>query len=225
MLAGVDEATGDEATGDEATGDGQHWAQARSLLERTPTEAAQRRLRRWRRQRIGALAALLLVSAAVGTAIAVLFGGGASEAAKVPAWQQAAGFSIAGAGLVLQLTGVVATVRRTRGLRAWRSPLAVLTTAQRKQLAAQVRGRLPVDAEQLPLARLVAEQLLVQRTGMAAHLGLEVLFIGQWIADPSTARAAIAGSYGLLLAVLWPLLHRDVRAARRFLGTHLVPRT
>ncbi len=96
----------------------------------------------------------------------------------------------------------------------------VPTESAQRRLTAQVRGRRPVDTDRLPLARLVAEQLVVQRTGTAANLGLEVLFVGQWIADPSTARAVIAVSYGLLLAALWPFLYRDIRAARRFLTRH-----
>ena len=74
-----------------------------------------------------ALAALLLVSAAVGVTLAVLVGGVASDASQAPAWQQVTGFVIAAAGLALQLSGVVAAVRGNRRLRVWRSPLAVLT--------------------------------------------------------------------------------------------------
>ena len=214
MLSGVAEATGDE----------ERWAEARSLLDRTPTESAEQRLRRWRRHRVVALAALLLVSAAVGVILAVLVGGVASDASEAPAWPQVTGFVIAAAGLALQLSGVVAAVRGNRRLRVWRSPVAVLTRAQRKQLVAQVRGRRPVDPDRLPLARLLAEQLVAQRNGMLANLGLEVAFVGLWMATPSTGRAVIAVGYGLLLAVLWPFLQRDTRAARRFLATHPTPR-
>ena len=64
---------------------------------------------------------------------------------------------------------------------------------------------------------------MVQRNGMVANLGLEVSFVGLWIATPSTWRAVIAVGYGLLLAVLWPFLRRDTRAARRFLTTTQPP--
>ncbi len=203
-------------------GDEQRWAQARALLDRGPSEVAQQRLPRWRRRRVWALAALFVVSVAVVVIVRVLFGG-VSSSASVPRWQQVAGFSVAGAGLVLQLTGVVAGVRSARRMRAWSSPLAVLTAAQRKELTSAVRGRRSVEPDRLPLARLVAERLLVARSSVAAHLGLEVLFVGQWIADPETWRAAIAVGYGVLLATPWPFLHRDIRAARRFLLAHPTP--
>ncbi len=204
-------------------GDEQRWAQARALLDRGPSEVAQQRLQCWRLRRFWALAALLVVSVAVVVIVRVLLGGVSSSASPVPRWQQVAGFSVAGAGLVLQLTGVVAGVRSARRMRAWSSPLAVLTAAQRKELTSAVRGRRSVEPDRLPLARLVAERLLVARSSVAAHLGLEVLFVGQWIADPETWRAAIAVGYGVLLVTAWPFLHRDIRAARRFLLAHPTP--
>jgi hypothetical protein len=204
----------------EVSEDEQRWTQALALLDRVPTEAEEQRLRRWRRRRIWTLLALLLASVAVIAIVTVLLGGVSSPVSAVPRWQQVAGFSVAGAGLVLQLAGVVAGVRSVRRVRAWSSPLAVLTAGQRKELVAAVRGRRSIALDRLPLARLLAEQLLVSRTSVAANLGLEVLFIGQWIADPATWRAVIAVSYGVLLATAWPFLHRDIRAARRFLLAH-----
>jgi hypothetical protein len=204
----------------EVSEDEQRWTQALALLDRVPTKAGEQRLRRWRRRRIWTLLALLLASVAVIAIVTVLLGGVSSPVSAVPRWQRITGFSVAGAGLLLQLTGVVAAVRSVRRVRAWNSPLVVLTAGQRKELVAAVRGRRSIAPRCLPLARLLAEQLLVSRTSVAANLGLEVLFIGQWIADPATWRAAIAFSYGVLLATAWPFLHRDIRAARRFLLAH-----
>lgn len=204
----------------EATGDEARWAEAQSLLECAPTETAEQRLRRWRWQRVPVLAAALLVPAAVAAALVVLTDGVDSAPSEVPMWQAVIGFAIATAGLALQLFGVVAAWRANRRLRAWSSPLAVLTSAQRRQLRAQIRGRQPVDPARLPLAQLQAEQVLSQRTGMVANLGLETGFVGLWIATPSTLRAALAVGYGLLLAILWPIMSRDTRPARRFLTEH-----
>ncbi|MGY1669534.1 hypothetical protein [Geodermatophilus sp. SYSU D00710] len=211
------------ASAGEVSEDEQRWAQALALLDRLPTEAGEQRLRRWRRRRIWTLLALLLASVAVIVIVTVLLGGVSSPVSAVPRWQQIAGFSVASAGLVLQLTGVVAAVRSTRRVRAWNSPLAVLTAGQRKELAAAVRGRRSIAPDRLPLARLLAEQLLVSRTSVVANAGLEVLFIGQWIADPATWRAVIAVGYGVLLAIVWPFLRRDIRAAQRFLLAHPTP--
>ncbi len=208
----------------EVSEDEQRWTQALALLDRVPTKAGEQRLRRWRRRRIWTLLALLLLaSVAVIAIVTVLLGGVSSPVSAVPRWQRITGFSVAGAGLLLQLTGVVAAVRSVRRVRAWNSPLVVLTAGQRKELVAAVRGRRSIALDRLPLARLLAEQLQVSRTSVAANLGLEVLFIGQWIADPATWRAVIAVGYGVLLATVWPFLRQDIRAARRFLLAHPTP--
>ncbi len=92
--------------------------QALALLDRVPTEAGQQALRRWRRRRFRALAALLLASAAVIVMVTVLLDGVSSSTTLVARWQQVAGFSVAGAGLLLQLTGVIAAVLSARRTRA-----------------------------------------------------------------------------------------------------------
>jgi hypothetical protein len=110
--------------------------------------------------------------------VTVLLDGVSSSTTLVARWQQVAGFSVAGAGLLLQLTGVIAAVLSARRTRAWSSPLAVLTAGQRKELVSAVRGRRSIAPNRALLARLLAEQLSVSRASMAANLSLEVLFIG-----------------------------------------------
>ncbi len=204
------------------TSEDARWAEARSLLDRAPTESAERRLRRWRRARALSVAVVLLVSTAVVFVVAVLSRDALEErpSADVPSWQAAVGFSIAGAGLLLQLAGVVASVRSTRRLRGWSSPLAVLTRSQRKELLAYVRGSRPVEPDRVPLARLLAEQLMSQRATLVANVGLGIAFTGQWIASPTQWRAVLTGVFALVVGVGYRFLQRDARRARRFLDEH-----
>jgi hypothetical protein len=205
----------------ETVDDEARWAEAQSLLDRTPTESAEQRLRRWRQLRVLLVATGLLLGAAVAVVLAVLFNGTfEGHPTEVPTWQTVIGFSIAGAGLVLQVFGVVMLWRTNRRLRAWSSPLSALTRSQRKELLAQVRGRRPVQPARAPLARLLAEQLANQRTVMTANLGLGILFVGQWIADPTLWRMAIAVAFGATLVVGWPFVQREASRARRFLEEH-----
>jgi pilus assembly protein TadC len=196
------------------------WADAQSLLDRAPTESAGQRLQRWRRLRVLLLASALLVSAAVGVVLFVLFSGPPAHTEEAPTWQAVVGFVIAAAGLVLQGFGVAALWWVNRRVRGWRSPLSVLTRAQRKELLAQVRAQRPVEPSRVPMARLLAEQLVGQRALMASNLGLGICYVGLWIASPALWRAVIAGLYGLLLVLGWPFIERDARRALRFLDAH-----
>jgi hypothetical protein len=197
------------------------WAEARSILDRTPTESAGQRLRRGRRRTVFLVASILLVSTAVAAALVVLFRGSVeARPPHVPTWQVVLGFVIAGAGLLLQLCGLVVAWRTNSRLRAWRSPLLVLTRSQQKELLAQVRGRQPIEPARVPLARLRAEHLLNQRTLLVSWCGLEISWVGLWIAEQTVWRAVMTVGYGLLLLVGWSVQQRDVRRAQRFLDEH-----
>jgi len=198
------------------------WSEARSLLERAPTESAEQRLKRWRRTRVLSVAAVLLVGTAMVLVVVVLSRDALGErpSADVPSWQAAVGFGIAGAGLLLQLAGVVAIVRSTRRLRGWSSPLAVLTRSQHRELLAYVRGSRPVEPARVPLARVLAEQLLAQRATLVANGGLGIASTGQWIASPTQWRAVLTGALALVVGFGYWFLQRDARRARRFLDDH-----
>jgi hypothetical protein len=206
------------------TGEDALWAEARSLLDRAPTESAEQRLGRWRRTRVLAAVAVFLSGTAVVLVVTVLFREALGErpSVDVPSWRAATGFGLAGAGLLLQLAGVVAIVRSSRRLRAWSSPLAVLTRSQRRELLASVRGSRPVEPDRVPLARLLAEQLIGQRATLVANVGLGIAFTGQWIASPARWRAVLTGVFALVVGVSWVFLQRDARRARRFLDEHPV---
>lgn len=205
--------------GTEQVDDGARWAEAQSLLARTPTESAARRLRRW--QRLFLLTAVVLVTA-TGTAVLLIVFRGSFPASPshAPTGQVVTGFVLAGAGLVLQFCGVVALVLANRRLRGWSSPLSALTRAQLGELRAQVTGHRPVDEARVPLARMLAEQSVAQRTAPVSNAGQASLLAGLWIASPAHWRAVLAAAFALLIAVGWPFVQRDVRRARRFLAEH-----
>lgn len=206
--------------------DDTRWAEAQSVLDRRATESAQQRLAQRRRLLILAVVGGVVLGAAVSALLVVLLheGIGRSTEHDVPVWQAVTGFVIAGAGLVVQGFAVVVQWRTNRRLQAWSSPLLVLSRAQRKELRAQVRGRAPVDADRLPLARHLAERLIAQRLAVGANLGLLVAFIGLWIAEPSWWRAVLALFLALATAAVAPFAERDARRARRFLEEHAADR-
>lgn len=195
------------------------WAEALSLLDRVPTESAAGRLRRRRRRRLFGLVSALVVSTAVAVAAAVLFRSALEEQpAQVPTAQAVVGYVISAVGLVLQAWGVVAAWRTQVRLRAWSSPLLVLTSAQQRELVAQVRGDRDIEPARVPLARSQAEHLLSRRVLLSSWWGLETSWLGLWIAQPTVWRAVLLVGYGVLLAVTWSVAQRDVRRARRFLA-------
>ena len=112
------------------------------------------------------------------------------------------------------------SVRGNRRLRVWISPLAVLTRSQRRELVASVRGSRPVEPERVPLARLLAEQLVSQRPTLVANVGLGIAFTCQWIASPAQWRAVLTGVFALVIGASWVFLDRDARRARQFLDDH-----
>lgn len=201
--------------------DDARWAEAQAALERAPSESAEAWMRRSRRFQWLVIVAVLLVSIALAAVLVVVFHGRLGPLqVDVPTWQVVVGFVVAAAGLTLQISGVVAMWRRNRRLDAWHSPLMVLTHKQRKYLLDQVRGRRPVEPARLPLARLLAEQRLSQRTALVSGLGLAVGFVGLWVANPTWWRAGLAIVYALFLAVAGPLALNQMRPVKRFLAEH-----
>lgn len=166
------------------------------------------------------LASVLLGSTALAVVLVVLFGGTSAPTKEAATWQAVVGFVIAGAGLVLQGIGVAAIRWVARRVKGWRSPLAALTRAQRKELLTRVRTGRQVEPGRVPLARLLAEQLVGQRAVMASNLGLGICWVGLWIAAPTLWRAMLACLYGLLVALGWPFVQRDARRGLRFLKAH-----
>jgi Ca2+/Na+ antiporter len=199
------------------------WAEARSLLDRAPTESAERRMLRSRRTRIlTVLAVALLAGAPVGIGAVWLAdsSGLATSPADVPQGQEVAGLAIAGAGLLMLVVAVVAQIRSNRRTSAWRSPLVVLTGDQKKELLAIVRRRGDVPPDRLLLARHLASNMLDQRHVVLLLLGQAVMWTGFLIATPAWWRAILAVVLLGAAVVGVLLVRRQERQARRFLAEH-----
>jgi len=205
------------------TDDEARWAEAQSLLDRLPTESAEERLRRWRRRMVLLVVAVGLGGAAVGLVVVLLFRGTLTHRVETPLWQEITGLVVMGLALVLMIAGLVVQLRGNRRLTVWRTPLAPLTRAQRKELADAVKGKASVRDERLSLARYMAEVVLHQRTQLTGQVGLLLLFVGQWLTSPSVVRLGIVAGYGVLLAVAVPFLRRSASRAQRFLEAHPTP--
>lgn len=208
----------DATTGD----DEERWAQARSVLDRKPTEPAERRLRRTRRLLLLLVGAAVLVAGGVAAVAVVVLGDTAAvePSHDVPTWQVVLGFVLSGLALVVMFVAVVAQFRANRRLGAWRNPLSVLTRGQRKELLAQVRGRAPVEAARVPLARYLAEALLSRRAAVVLNLGAAALWTGQWIALRMWWHLIAGGLVGAAAVIFWLTFRRDEVRARRFLEAH-----
>ena len=162
------------------------------------------------------LLALLAATSAVSVLLPLLVidRGSPHGQEDVPTWRAVVGFSVSRLGLLVMVVGLVLHVRGIRRTRAWSSPMHLLTRRQHKDLLHQVRGRAPVVPSRVPLARHLAELLLVLRLTIVSQAGLLVNVAGLSIADPEGWRLA---AVALVTDVL---VGRDTRRARRFLGTH-----
>jgi hypothetical protein len=204
--------------------DDDRWVRAQSVLVRVPTESTQRLLRGAGRRRLLLVVSIgLAVPALALFTVLVLRPDSFGEHVHVPTWRAAVGFSVAGLGLVLMVVTTVVQFRAMRPLNAWRGPMNVLTRAQRKELLRQVRGRAPVPPGRVPLARHLAELLLLQRFAVLPQVGLMVSFLGQWIADPTDFRLWFTAFFALALVVFGFLFRRESVRMRRFLATKPAP--
>jgi hypothetical protein len=203
--------------------DEDRWAEAQSLLDRTPTESAEERLRRWRRLRLSVVLGVSAASLVLALVVVLLAGHGTAAETEPPVWQQVAGLGVEVLALVVIVAGLVLQLKGNRRLRVWSNPMAALTRGQRKQLIADVRGGGAVEPARLPLARYMAELLVHQRTALTGQVGLVVLFAGQWVVSPTAWRLNMVA----LMFVIWSasmfFLRRDVGRARAFLDRHPDP--
>jgi hypothetical protein len=203
------------------TDDDARWAEAQSILDRTPTESAAQRLRRARRNRWFLVAGLVLVTGALAVLIVLFVVEIPHDRDQdVPTWRAVVGFTLSGLALIFMLGALVVQFRAARRNRAWGSPLFVLTRQQRKALLDQVRGRSPVERERVPLARHLAELLRSQYLALPIQAGMLVNFAGLWIVDHQTYRIVFVGVFVVLLLVGGVVARRQYRWAARFLEEH-----
>lgn len=196
------------------------WAAAQSVLDAAPDETALGRLRRFRLLTWSLVLGVVLLVPAIVALVVVT----ASDA-FLPATEPSDGWVVAGlvcqgAGLlVLAGYGVIAWRAGVfRG--AWSQPAAVLDRRQRRALLAQVRGRAPVDARRLPLARSAAERLVLQRHLVLLFVGLALQQVGRALSSPSTLQLVLTAVTVLVFLVGAVLLLRDAHRAEEFLRAH-----
>lgn len=206
--------------------DGDRWGEAQSLLDRTPTEPAARRLRRAQRNRWLLILGLAVSGTAlmIGVAFLLRDGPAPDPGGEVSTTRAVAGYSLSGLGVLLMVVGLFWQIRAVRRARGYSSPLHVLTRRQRKELLAQVRGRSPAQPEHVGLARHLAELVQAQQSILVPQAGGLVNFIGLWIAAPSTWNFVSLLVLFPVLLLTAVLLRRESRRAQRFLDAGPAPR-
>lgn len=202
--------------------DDERWAEAISILDRTPTPSATARQRTRRRTIWLTILGIGLVSGAIGAVVGGLAASsgdflGVSEPAT---WQWVVGLALFGTGLIGCIAALVSLIRAGQWGSPWRAPTAVLTRQQRKHLLRQVRGQRPVDPAHLALTLDLARRLVLQRRTALLMGSLLLLWAGQVIVVPDVLRLGLLGFLVVIVAVAVPQLLRDAGRAQRFLDQH-----
>jgi MFS family permease len=202
---------------DGVTPDENRWSEAQALLDGTPSETAQQRLRRGRRIFLLGLVVALVVGAAAGAGVLAWSGSDTGSASEdQPLWRSIVGLLVMLAGLVVAAPAVLRVIRENPWRDGWRTPLLALRMSQRRHLLKQVLGRMPADPAHLPLARHLAETLVRQTLSPTLALGVLLLAIGQLITSSSWFWAGVV----VLLVAGWPLMRRRTRRVQKFLDAH-----
>ena len=195
------------------------WAEALTSLEHGPTPTVRARVRKRLRLILGIAGPVLLV----GLVVPLLLPDRPDEprADDGTTALEFAGLVVMGVAVLLLAIAVYLLFRTWRG--RWVSPLTPLTRQQTRTLFAQVRGTEPVVTEHLPLARHVAETMLMQRPVLLLLLGVVVQLVGLAMLNSSWWWAAAAAAYAVIAVGGWRTFRRHERAARRFLEQHPEP--
>jgi len=200
-----------------ARSDDERWADAAALLRPSLTDAGDwspraRTADRW------LAGALVLAAAAVAVWVVGIRAGGDPAAG----WQVTA-VVLALAGFVVQFAGI-AVAARSNSLPARREkPLSVLTRPQRRELRDQVRGRVPLRPEVLPLVRWQAEHQALGPVQLVQGCGTLTWLLALGATDDVVWLRVLRGACVLVVlgAGAWTLI--VARRARRFLASPPVP--
>ena len=203
------------------------WRRAQHFLDGRSDAEAERLLRRDAYRRRLAIGIPVLVSLVLGVVVVLIVahrsGSEPRHVREVATWRAILGLSLQAVGLGLEGVAIVRNARARRSLGA-ATPLTFLSRIERKQLLAQVRGRVAPVPSQVPLARDLASRLVSQRIALFAA-GVGLLVIGQAIASTVLW-------YPVFVALALPLLvagalkqRRDTARAQRFLADHPDPRS
>ena len=199
--------------------DDARWAEALTSLEHGPTPAVRARVKKRRRLVFGIAGPVLLVTVLLPLLLPDRPDRPSSDDGSSAA--EVVGLVVMGLAVVLLVTAVFLLFRTWRG--RWISPLTPLTRQQNRTLFAQVRGTAPVVREHLPLARQVAETMLMQRPVLLLLCGVAVQLMGLALLHSSWWWAAAAVAYAVIALSGWLTFRRQERRARRFLDEHLEP--
>ncbi len=136
-------------------------ADALSLVSQSPPPEVVSLLAQRKKRLIVILVAGTMVCILVGVVVGFFTGMRSVRAPKteVETWRVVLGYVFLAIGAATTVTVLVNRIRSGEMRKAWRSPLLVLNRAQRADLVQQVRGRRPVNAGTVPLARYLATQL------------------------------------------------------------------
>ncbi|KGH47197.1 hypothetical protein IN07_08240 [Modestobacter caceresii] len=212
-------------TGPAQTDDDPRWAEAVSVLHGAPSSTAERLLRRSRLLRWSWALAGMLLAVAAGVLLAVLAGASLVPDPGSSGGWVVAGLVVQGAGLAVMIGYLVVAWRIGLFRIAWwqRQPTNVLSRGQRRGLLAQVRGRAEVDPARLPLARDLAQRLVLQQHQALLVVGVVLQQLGRTIGAPTQLNEVITVLVGGGLVVAAVLMRREAGRAERFLADHPDP--
>lgn len=195
------------------TSDEDRWAQARSILDGTPSEEAQHRLRRAQRRNLLAVAGVTLVVLGAVAAFVWSADGAPGDTENVPAWRSVTGLLVMLAGIVVAFPAVRRQFRQASWREGWRTPLLVLRPGQRRHLTREVLGRVPADPDHVPLGRHLAGILVRQTLEPRLALGVILVAVGQLVLSASWFWAVVIA----LLVACRPSMVRRNRRAQAYL--------
>ena len=199
------------------------WATALARLADGATPTDDRRARRSRRRAWLLVTVLLLAAVAIGVAVGVLSGDEPEPVPDVARWREVAGLVLSIAGLLGVIVGGVVAWRAGlwRGLSQW--PTVGLTRGQQRLLVRQAQGKVPADAERLPLARALARRLVLQGRLRPFFVGMGVQQLGQLVRSDGGWSVAFPVVSLLCLFAASVALTVQSRRAGRFLAVHPAP--
>jgi hypothetical protein len=175
-----------------------------------------RRIRSRRRARLWALAAALLFVAAIAVAVAAIVGS-APQPGESPTWARVASAVLTLLALAVVIATVVRAIRGGLFKASRRSPLRLLSWAQRRRALRQIRGRAPLSEQDRPLVRRVAEQLSAQRPVLGLPVALILMQVGLALLRFPGPWALASLVLAVLLGLAAVLMLRDIRSAEAFL--------
>ncbi|GII25630.1 hypothetical protein [Planosporangium mesophilum] len=182
--------------------------------------AVRRRIRQRRRRRVWLAVAVVVLGAVGGFVFGLVSGPPHRQATEPPQWAGTLGTSLLLLGLAFEAVGLVYGFRSGQIQRGWKSPVRAFPFRQRRRMVKQVRGKLPVAAEELPLLRLVAEGLRGQRWLIFLIAALMVIMVGSALSRYSPGWFILAAVYVVAMSAGIVSYLRVARAAERFLREH-----